>query len=99
MERVYERCCGLDVHKETVVACLRVPGERGRRRIEVRTFGTTTPELLAFGDWLTEQVYRWGRTFTPQELLLRATGSQMDPEPYVRYLGRKLNDLVGTAVA
>jgi len=54
MERVYERCCGLDVHKATVVACLRVPGERGRRRIEVRTFGTTTTELLALGDWLTE---------------------------------------------
>src|SRR5436309_415660 len=54
MERVYERCCGLDVHKDTVVACLRVPGERGQRRIEVRTFGTTTPELLLFGDWLTE---------------------------------------------
>jgi len=54
MERVYECCCGLDVHKETVVACLRMPGERGQRRIEVRTFGTTTPELLAFGDWLTE---------------------------------------------
>ncbi len=54
MDRVHERCCGLDVHKDTVVACLRVPGERGRPKIEVRTFGTTTPELLAFGDWLIE---------------------------------------------
>jgi len=52
MERVHERCCGLDVHKETVVACLRVPGERGRRKSEIRTFGTTTAELLALGDWL-----------------------------------------------
>jgi carboxypeptidase Taq len=56
-------------------------------------------EFEPLRDWLTEQVYRWGRTFTPQELLQRATGSQMDPEPYVRYLGRKLKDLAGTAVA
>src|SRR5213593_1423759 len=52
MEQVYERCCGLDVHKDTVVACLRVPGEGVRRHQEVRTFGTTTAELLALGDWL-----------------------------------------------
>ena len=54
MEKVYERCCGLDVHKKTVVACLRTPGARGRRTSEVRTFGTTTPELLALADWLLE---------------------------------------------
>src|SRR5213593_4622555 len=52
MEQVYERCCGLDVHKDTVVACLRVPGEGVRRHQEVRTFGATTAELLALGDWL-----------------------------------------------
>lgn len=52
MEKIYERCCGLDVHKKTVVACLRVPGARGRRTSEVRTFGTMTPELLALADWL-----------------------------------------------
>jgi carboxypeptidase Taq len=44
-------------------------------------------------------VYRWGRTFTPQDLLVRAAGGPMDPEPYVRYLQRKLNDVVGAAVA
>ena len=54
MEKVYERCCGLDVHKKTVVACLRTPGARGRRTSEVRTFGTMTPELLALADWLLE---------------------------------------------
>ncbi len=36
MERVYTRCCGLDVHKKTVVACLRVPGARGQRTSECR---------------------------------------------------------------
>jgi transposase len=52
MQRVYERCCGLDVHSKTVVACLRTPGERRQRQNEVRTFGTTTPEVLRLADWL-----------------------------------------------
>jgi len=52
MDRWIERCCGLDVHKETVAACVRVPGAKGRRTQEVRTFGTTTPDLLALQDWL-----------------------------------------------
>lgn len=54
MERVHERCAGLDVHKETVVACVRTTDERGASRAEVRTFGTTTPELLTLADWLVE---------------------------------------------
>jgi transposase len=52
MERVLERCCGLDVHKKTVAACIRVPGKRGKRQEEVRTFGTTARELHALRDWL-----------------------------------------------
>ena len=52
MERVFERCCGLDVHKDTVVACLRISGLGRRRQVEVRTFGATTTELLALADWL-----------------------------------------------
>ena len=52
MERIVERACGLDVHKKTVAACVRVPGARGTRAQHVRTFGTTTPELLALADWL-----------------------------------------------
>src|SRR5262245_48898657 len=46
-------CCGLDVHKASVTACLRSPGDGPARRQEVRTFGTTTRELLQLGDWLT----------------------------------------------
>jgi len=42
----------LDVHKQTVVACLIRAGAGGRRTKEVRTFGTTTDALLALGDWL-----------------------------------------------
>src|SRR5262245_54371513 len=52
MERVIERCAGLDVRKKTVAVCVRVPGADGTRDQHVRTFGTTAPELLAVRDWL-----------------------------------------------
>jgi transposase len=52
MEVLYARCCGLDVHKKTVVACLLTPGLGGQPLREVRTYGTTTRELLALVDWL-----------------------------------------------
>jgi transposase len=47
MKLIHERCAGLDVHKDTVVACVRADGEH-----EVRTFPTTTAGLLELGDWL-----------------------------------------------
>jgi len=54
MEVVYPCCAGLDVHKESVVACVRhaAAGEITR---EVRTFGTTTAGLLELSAWLSEQ--------------------------------------------
>jgi transposase len=52
MERLIERVCGLDVHKQSVAACVRVPGPEGTREQHVRTFGTTGAELLALRDWL-----------------------------------------------
>jgi transposase len=52
MEIVYTRCCGLDVHKRSVVACLLVPGPQGTPTKEIRTFGTMTHDLLALSDWL-----------------------------------------------
>ncbi len=52
MELVYEHCCGLDVHKNTVVACLITPDVMGRPLKQVRTFRTITADLLALGDWL-----------------------------------------------
>jgi transposase len=52
VEVVYPRCCGVDVHKKTVVACLIVPGPQGRPVKEVRTFGTMTDDLLALVDWV-----------------------------------------------
>jgi transposase len=52
MERQIERGGGLDVHRDTVAACVRVPGVRGERAQHVRTFGTTAAELLRLRDWL-----------------------------------------------
>ena len=52
MERQIERGCGLDVHRDTVAACVRVPGARGGQEQDVRTFGTTAAELLRLRDWL-----------------------------------------------
>ncbi len=52
MEVLIERCAGLDVHKDTVVACVRIPGPTGAKQEEVVTFGTTTPDLLALHDFL-----------------------------------------------
>ena len=52
MEVLYTRCSGLDVHKDTVVACVRLQDERGRAQKEVRTFSTMTQDLLALRDWL-----------------------------------------------
>ncbi len=50
MEVVHERCCGLDVHKKTVMACVLTP--QGK---ESRAFGSMTKDLLALGDWLMER--------------------------------------------
>ena len=55
MEVVHERCCGLDVHKETVVACVVVPGTGKQPHKEIRTFNTMTADLLELADWLTAQ--------------------------------------------
>lgn len=52
MEVVYHRCCGVDVHKKLVVACLILPDGTGQRSKVVRTFRTTTQELLGLRDWL-----------------------------------------------
>ncbi len=55
MEPIYPCCAGLDVHKDTVVACLRRIDTAGKVHKEVRTFGTMTRDLLALSDWMAEE--------------------------------------------
>ncbi|MGQ9513393.1 IS110 family transposase [Thermodesulfitimonas sp.] len=50
MRIVYERCCGIDVHKQSLVACVITPEGK-----ELRTFGTMTVHLLELADWLEER--------------------------------------------
>jgi transposase len=52
MEAIIERCCGLDVHQETVVACLLVGAPSERARKEVKTFGTMKADLERMAQWL-----------------------------------------------
>src|SRR5215212_746113 len=54
MDILHSCCCGLDVHKETVVACVRRL-ECTKVRQQVRTFRTETNALLALADWLTDE--------------------------------------------
>ena len=49
MDKIYDKCCGIDVHKKLIVACFRC----GRKQ-ELREFGATTRELLTLADWLKE---------------------------------------------
>jgi len=49
MEVVWRRCCGIDVHKKIIVACLNINGKR-----EVREYGTMTGEIKALAGWLLE---------------------------------------------
>lgn len=70
MDVIYPRCAGLDVHKQTVVACARLCGE-GAPRQEVRTFATTTSGLLALADWL--------ESLGVQHVAMEATGVYWKP--------------------
>jgi transposase len=54
MDSVYPCCAGLDVHKQTVVACVRRLDGKNVVHKEVRTFGTMTAELLQLADWLVQ---------------------------------------------
>jgi len=66
MDQVVERPAALDVHKEQVTACVRTPGEQGRRVQEVREFKTTVRGLLALLDWL--------KSFGVTHVAMEATG-------------------------
>jgi hypothetical protein len=52
MQVQFDRVCGLDVHRDSIMACARVPKPGSERRGEVQSFGTTTSDLLTLRDWL-----------------------------------------------
>jgi transposase len=51
----YERCCGIDVHKKTVVACVIAPGRDGQPQKTTRTFETMVEDLTGLAQWLKGQ--------------------------------------------
>ena len=65
-EVVYERCCGIDVHKDDVKVCLNIGGRK-----EVKTFSTMTKDLLAMADWL--------KYYGVQMVAMESTGSYWKP--------------------
>jgi transposase len=65
VETLVERCAGLDVHKDSVTACVRVPDGDGGRQVETRRFTTTTAGLGLLAQWLASfGVTRVGREST-----------------------------------
>jgi len=55
MRIVYARCCGLDVHKRTITACVLLQAASGEEQQEIRRFGTMTRDLLELADWLQDR--------------------------------------------
>jgi transposase len=74
MEVIHKRVAGLDVHKATVVACVRLMSNRKVSR-DCRTFATTTEGLLALLAWVTE--------CRCTHVAMEATGSYWKPVWYV----------------
>src|SRR5262249_23062086 len=54
MRVMYERCCGLDIHKATIAACALV-SEQGKTQEETRRFGTMKADLMVLADWLQQK--------------------------------------------
>jgi transposase len=71
MRIVYQRCCGLDVHKDSVTACLLVLNQDGKDRNEKREFGTMTHDLREMASWLASEGV--------QAIALEATGVYWKP--------------------
>src|SRR5215207_7906344 len=75
LKRIVERCAGLDVHKASITACVRTPGEGGEPHQEVRKFSATTRGLLQLRDWLA--------SFAVTLVGMEATGVYWKPVYYI----------------
>ena len=73
MDLLVERCAGLDVAKQEVVACVRTPdpGAGGQRRQAIRTFATFSADLEALADWLEAEKVT--------QVVMEATGQYWKP--------------------
>jgi transposase len=71
VEVIYERCAGLDVGKDEVVACIRVPDGAGGRRQEVHTYPTFSSGLASLAEWLQDH--------DVAQVVLEATGQYWKP--------------------
>jgi transposase len=66
VEVVYERCCGMDIHKASITVCLNIGGKR-----EVREYSTMTDDLLLLVNWLKEN--------NVEMVAMESTGSYWKP--------------------
>jgi Transposase len=71
MDVMVSKCAGIDIGKAEVVVCLRVPGSRGQRVSEVRTFSTVAGQINRLADWLAEQQV--------SHVVMEATGQYWKP--------------------
>jgi carboxypeptidase Taq len=67
--------------------------EQAKRDIPSLEDAIALGELTMFRRWLEQKVHRWGRTFPPDRLVERVTGSTLQPEPFLRYLEDKYRRL------
>src|SRR6266851_3177895 len=74
MEVLYESCCGLDVHKSSIAACILLEQKRKPEK-HLRRFGCTTRDLLDLAEWL--------RSFGVQQVAMESTGVYWKPVWYV----------------
>jgi transposase len=75
VDTLVERCAGLDVHKDSVTACVRVPDGHSGRQAKTRTFPTTTAGLVLLGEWLA--------SFEVTRVGMESTGCYWKPVWYV----------------
>jgi transposase len=106
--RIHRQCCGLDVHKKMIAACLLTEDAEGNSVVEKRLFGTMTRELHALAQWLcTAQVTAvameaTGVYWMPVWNVLEYHGLQLlliNPEHYKAVRGRKTDLKDGTRIA
>jgi hypothetical protein len=80
VDTLVERCAGLDVHKDSVTACVRVPDGHGGRQVETRRFTTTTAGLGLLAEWLA--------SFGVTRVGMESTGWGEDRAGHLRGRGR-----------